>query len=92
MVVDSSKKNKNIKKISSGGLWCHLSSGVKTLSRKAVLHPSLILFQFGKLTLGMLSAEPNLFLKDFKWIGEMEKIPNAQDNKDIPGILGKSGG
>ena len=40
----------------------------------------------------MLSAEPNLFLKDFKWIGEMEKIPNAQDKKDIPGILGKSGG
>ena len=35
-----------------------------------------------KLTLGMLSAEPNLFLQYFTWICEMTKITNVQDDKD----------
>ena len=30
----------------------------------------------------MLSAEPNLFLKDFTWIGETATITNDQDNGD----------
>ena len=30
----------------------------------------------------MLSAEPNLFLKDFTWISEMATIINDQDNRD----------
>ena len=30
----------------------------------------------------MLSAEPNLFLKDFTWISEMATIINDQDKRD----------